>query len=217
MRTLMIAAIVLILSASFSYAQTDRMYVGGTGAIATGPDGTSSDAFGELGVRVAPRLFVFGDLGQIHSLQPSAIQPLVDGTTALLSGTGLGVVGIAREPAWSSLGGMRYEAPMKGVSPYVFGGAGVAHIAPSGQFTYSSGTLSGDMPAPGEDVTGQLTAIGDFTQPAATNALMLSVGGGVAVPLARHLSVDIGYRYARIAADAPLHTQGATFGFGYRF
>ena len=218
MRMLMIALTVFMLSAASSYAQTDRLYVGGTGGFASGPDGTSRDTFGEVGVRVAPRLFVFGDVGQIHNLQPSAFQPVVDGTTALLSGTGLSVVGTAREPAWYSLGGMRYEAPtLKRVSPYAFGGAGIARITPSGRFTYAAGTLSGDTPAPGDDVTQQLTAMGDFTQPAATNALMLSLGGGVAVPVAGHLSVDVGYRYARIASDTPLHTQGATLGFGYRF
>lgn len=117
-------------------------------------------------MRVAPRLFVFGDVGQIHNLQPSAFQPIVDSTT---------------------------------------------------QFTYSAGTLPGDTPAPGDDVTQQLTSLGDFTQPAATIAFMLALGGGVAVPVAHHLSVDVGYRYARIAAETPLSTQGATFGFGYRF
>jgi opacity protein-like surface antigen len=218
MRVLTIAVAILTLSGSFAYAQTDRLYIGGTGGFAAGPDGTSRDTFGEAGVRVAPRLFVFGDIGQIHNLQPSAFQPIVDGTTALLSGTGLRVVGTAREPAWYSLGGVRYEAPaVRRVSPYVFGGAGVARITPAAQFTYSSGTLPGGTASAGDDVTQQLTAMGDFTQPAATSAMMLSVGGGVAVPVARHVSVDVGYRYARIAADTPLHTQGATFGFGYRF
>jgi opacity protein-like surface antigen len=218
MRALMIAAIILTLSGSFAYAQTDRLYLAGSGGRASGPDGTSSDTYGELGVRVAPRLFVFGDVGQIHNLQPSAFQPMVDGTAALLSGTGLDVNGTAREPAWYTLGGVRYEAPaLRRVSPYVFGGAGVARVTPAAQFTFASGTLPGATPAPGDDVTQQLTSLGDFTQPAAATAPMFSLGGGVEIPVARHLSLDAGYRYSRIATDTPLSTRGATFGFGYRF
>jgi hypothetical protein len=30
-------------------------------------------------------------------------------------------------------------------------------------------------------------------------------------------AVDAGYRLSRITADTPINTQGATFGFGYRF
>lgn len=218
MRVLMIAFVVFILSASSSYAQGDNLYIAGTGGFAAGPDVTSSDTFGEIGVRVAPRLFVFADVGQIHNLQPSTLQPVVDSTTALLTGSGLNVIGTPREPAWYTLGGVRMETPtIWRVSPYIFGGAGLARITPDAQFTYAAGTLPGATPAPGDDVTQQLTSLGDFTQPAATNALMVSLGAGVAVPIANHLSVDVGYRYAHISADTPLHTQGATFGFGYRF
>jgi len=218
MRTLVIAAAIFIVSASTAGAQTSNLYIGGSSGSATGPDGASSDTFGEVGWRVAPRLFVYGDVGQIHNLQPSAYQPLVNSTTALLAGNGLNVVGAAREPAWYSVGGLRFQTPVwRSVSPYVFGGAGFARITPAAQFTYSGGTLPGAAPSPGDDVTQQLTSLGDFTQPAATTAPMLSLGGGVAVPVVRHLSVDVGYRYARIATDAALHTQGATVGFGYRF
>jgi opacity protein-like surface antigen len=218
MRMLAIAVAVFILSVSSLYAQTDRLYIAGSGGPAAGPDGTSSDTFGEVGVRIAPRLFVFGDVGQIHNLQPSAFQPVVDSTTALLTGTGLDVNGTAREPAWYTLGGLRYETPaFKRVSPYVFGGVGFARVVPAGQFTFTSGTLPGATPAPGDDVTQQLTALGDFTQPAAMTAPMFSLGGGVEVPVMSHLSLDAGYRYDRIATDTPLNTHGATFGFGYRF
>lgn len=218
MRVLMIVVAGCLLSVSSARAQTENLYVGGSSGLAAGPDGSSSDTFGEIGVRVAPRVFVFGDIGQIHNLQPSAVQPTVDSTTALLAGNGLNVIGAAREPAWYSVAGVRFEAPaVMRVSPYVFGGVGFARITPAAQFTYSAGPLPGAAPTPGEDVTQQLTSLGYFTQPAATTAPMLSLGGGGAVPVVRHLSVDVGYRYARIAADTALHTQGATVGFGYRF
>src|SRR5262245_65848080 len=58
---------------------------------------------------------------------------------------------------------------------------------------------------------------GLFVKPAASNALMMTLGGGVAIPIARNLSADAAYRYSRINADAPVNTQGLTFGVGYRF
>jgi len=105
----------------------------------------------------------------------------VDLTTTLLAASnGLNVAGTAHAPATYTLGGVRYEAPMRGrVSPYVFGGAGVAHIAPTAQFNYNSGTISGINPVAGDDVTAQLVSAGDFTQPIATNAFMTAIGGGV--------------------------------------
>jgi len=144
----------------------------------------------------------------------------VDSTTALLAaGQGLNVIGTGRVPAWYSIGGLRYEAPVQGrVSPYVLGGIGFARLSPTAQFSYSSGTLpDGSTPALGDDVTTQLTAAGDFAAPPATNAFMFTLGGGVEIPVARHWAVDAGYRFSRIDADTPLNAQGASFGVGYHF
>jgi opacity protein-like surface antigen len=96
---------------------------------------------------------------------------------------------------------VRYEVPMQGrVSPYVLGGLGVARLSPTAQFTYSSGTLpDGSTPAAGADVTDRLVTAGYFTAPAASNAFMFTLGGGVDVPVARHWAVDVGYRFSRFA------------------
>jgi opacity protein-like surface antigen len=132
---------------------------------------------------------------------------------------GLSVLGTARVPALYSIGGLRYEVPMQGrVSPYVMGGLGVARLSPTAHFTYSSGTLpDGTTPATGADVTDQLVTAGLFTAPAASNAFMFTLGGGVDVPVAQHWAVDVGYRFSRFNAATPLNAQGATFGLGYRF
>jgi len=218
MRILMVATAIALLAATTSYAQPIRGYVGGEGGFATAPDGTSGDVLGEAGVRIAPHLLVFGDVGQIHNLQPSSLQPQVDQTTLLAASSGLSVAGTAHAPATYTLGGVRYEAPIRGrVSPYVFGGAGVAHIAPTAQFTYNSGTITGINPVAGDDVTAQLVSAGDFTQPTATNAFMTAIGGGVQTLVAPRVMVDVGYRFSRISADTPLNAQSVTFGVGYRF
>lgn len=150
MRALMIAAILTLLTAAPLVAQTERGYLTGVGGFAVTPDTTSGDVLGEVGLRIAPHVLVFGDLGQFHNLQPSDVQPAVAGTTALLSAAqGLNVIGTARVPAWYSGGGLRYEVPTQSrVSPYVLGGIGLARLTPTAQFTYSSGTLpDGSTPA----------------------------------------------------------------------
>src|SRR5438093_2768359 len=211
MRSSMVFTAIALLSATTSYAQPIRGYVGGEGGFAIAPDGTSGDVLGEAGVRIAPHLLVFGDVGQFHNLQPSDVQPAVDSTTALLSANqGLNVVGTARVPAWYSGGGLRYEIPtLSHLSPYALGEIGFARLTPTAQFAYSSGTLpDGSTPALGADVTAQLVSAGDFTVPSATTAFMFTLGGGVAIPVARHWAIDAGYRFARLAADNPLNGQG---------
>jgi len=200
-------------------AQTDRGYVAASGGFAVTTDTTSGNALGEVGVRVAPHLLVFGDFGQFHNLQPSTIQPSVDLATATLAADqGLTVVGTGRVPASYAIGGLRFEMPTNSrVTPYVLGGIGFARLTPTAQFTYSSGTLAGVTPAAGDDVTDQIISMGDFTQPAATIAFAFSLGGGVAIPVAKHWTADVGYRFSRVAADTPLNAQGMTFGVGYRF
>ena len=218
---LTICAVALItLAAAPLFAQTERAYVAAAGGFARSPDTTSGNALGEVGVRIAPHLLVFGDLGQFHNLQPSDAQPIVDSTTAALSAaTGLSVTGTARVPAWYSVGGLKYEVPIQGrVSPYVLGGIGVARLTPTAQFTYSSGPLpDGSTPSVGDDVTSQIVSAGDFTAPAATTAFMYTLGAGVEIPVTRQWAVDAGYRFSRVAADTPVNAQGVTFGIGYRF
>jgi opacity protein-like surface antigen len=220
MKKFVMAATLTLFTAAPLLAQTEHAYVTGVGGFATSPDVTSANVLAEAGVRIAPHLLVFGTLGEVRNLQPSEAQPTVDSTTASVAAAqGLSVLGTARVPALYSIGGVRYEVPMQGrVSPYVLGGLGVARLSPTAQFTYSSGTLpDGSTPAAGADVTDRLVTAGYFTAPAASNAFMFTLGGGVDVPVARHWAVDVGYRFSRFAATTPLNAQGATFGLGYRF
>jgi opacity protein-like surface antigen len=215
-----VLSLAALLTAAPAFAQTERGYITGIGGFTTAADVTSSDVLAEGGVRVAPHLSVFGDVGQFHNLRPSDVQPNVDTTVAALSADqGLSVLGTARVPAWYSLAGVRFEAAPHGrVAPYVLGGIGFARLTPTATFTYSSGTLpDGSTPTAGADVTSALETAGDFTAPTPTTKPMFTLGGGVAIPLARHWDVDAGYRYSRVATDTPLNTNGAAFGIGYRF
>jgi opacity protein-like surface antigen len=219
MKTLFIIT-TLALAAAPSYAQSSSVSASVAGGFAVSPDGTSGDALGEVGFRIARHLSVFGDIGQFHNLQPSVVQPSVDSVDATLAESGLTVTGVARVPAWYSMGGVRWTMPINSrVSPYVFGSAGFARLTPAARFTYQSGTLLGatTAPATGDDVTAQLVSTGEFVQPAASTAGMFAVGGGVEAPIAAHLVADIGYRVSRVSADTPLNAQSVTFGVGYRF
>jgi len=218
MREFIIAAAALALSAGPSFAQGERAYVTLGGGVAVSSDATSGDLVGEVGVRVAPNLFVFGNLGQFHNLQPSLVQPAVDATDAMLLTSGVNVTGTARVPAFYSIGGLRFSMPTaSGVAPYVLGGAGFARLTPDAQFIYSSGTLGGSTPAVGDDVTAQLVTLGDFTQPPPTNAFMFTAGAGVQLPVAPHVSVDVGYRLSRISSDTPINAHSFVAGIGYKF
>ena len=97
----MISVSLLLACGAPAFAQSERAYVSGSGGFAAGPDGTSGDVLVEGGVRIAPSLFVFGDFGQFHNLQPSSVQPAVDQTVTNLSSLeGVNVVGTAQTPAW---------------------------------------------------------------------------------------------------------------------
>src|SRR5215471_3325810 len=183
MKTSFIAAMLVLAAApSFAQQQHPDMYARFAGGFAVSPDGTSGDLLGEVGVRVAPHLSVFGDIGQFHNLQPSQAQPAVDAVTSTLANGGLSVTGEARVPAWYGLGGLRWTMPVNThVSPYVFGGAGFARMKPSASFTYSSGTLIGAVtpPVSGDDITNQLESLGDYTQAPSSTSFMYALGGGV--------------------------------------
>jgi opacity protein-like surface antigen len=218
MKSFLAGAIVLLMAGS-AFAQGERGFVSGSGGFAVSSDGTSGNALGEIGYQIAPRLSVFGDLGHFHNLQPSDVQPAVTTSTAAASNEGLIVAGTSHVPAWYTVGGLRYDVlTRRGVTPYVLGGVGFARLTPSAQFTYASGPLpDGLTSTTGSDVTTDLEGAGIFTKPPASNALMLTLGGGLAVPIARHLSADAAYRYSRVNADTPVNAQGMTFGLGYRF
>jgi opacity protein-like surface antigen len=219
MRALIFIATAVVLTATPSFAQASRGYIEGAGGFVVSPDDTSGNVVGEVAVRIAPHLMAYGNLGKFGNIQPSELEPAVDATSTLVAtADGLQVTGIARVPAWYSLGGLRYEIlSRKRILPYVFGGAGVAHLTPKAEFDYSSGTLTGLTPTVGDNVTAQLISMGDFTQPTASNAFEFSLGGGAEMPVAKHWAVDAGYHFSRIQADTPLNAQGATFGLGYRF
>ncbi len=199
-------------------------YVTGLGGFQAATGSTTGDVLVEGGVRVAPHVMVFGDLGWFRNLQSDLTPTLNTTVTSLQNTQGLSVAGGGTLPATYSIGGVRLEIPVSNMFlPYVLGGAGAARLSPAQTFTFVSGTLpDGTSPALGADVTSTLTSAGALTMPGPSTAFMYTLGAGVQVPIASRWIIDAAYRYSRIAADTtlgatPLNTNGMTFGLGYRF
>ncbi|MFN7984061.1 MAG: outer membrane beta-barrel protein [Vicinamibacterales bacterium] len=228
MRTLAIAVTAMLASTPLfaqEHAVTDtRGYVMGLGGFSVSVGNSTGNSLLEAGIRVAPHVMLFGNLGHFGNLQGD-LQPSLDATTtSLASNQGLGVTGTGSVPATYGLAGMRVEMPLGShLLPYVLGGVGAARLHPTTSLAFASGIMpDGSTPDVGTDVTAAVATAGLYTAPSASTAALATIGGGVQVPLAQHWIVDAGYRYARIAADnslgaAPLNTNGMTFGFGYRF
>lgn len=112
MKTLWIVVITVVMAPALAFAQTERAYVSGIGGFAMTPDTTSRDVSAEAGVRVAPHLSLFADVGRFHNLQPSDVQDNVDLTTQASADTGLSVIGTGRVPAVYSMLGGGVEVPL---------------------------------------------------------------------------------------------------------
>lgn len=220
--------IVAAMTASPAFAQSERGYVEATGSVS----GSSASLFSgwlgsgsggaQVGVRATRHLFVIGELGKYKSLQPIQ-QPVVDSAISDLSTSGLDVTGDTRLSSSYGFGGARVQGSMMHhVAPYAMGGVGLAHLKPSTTLLYADGTLPGAdgsalPPAVGTDITSSIVTSGAFTAPGSSSAMMLAVGGGATIDLARHLTADVGYRWSHIGTDTPITTQGLTFGVGARF
>jgi len=228
MRVFSMVVAISALAAAPSFAQEKGVvdpsgYASGFGGAVWAAGNSSSSVLFEGGVRIAPHLMAFGNVGRFTNLQGD-LQPTLDATTASLSNEGVGVTSGGSLPAWYGVGGLRAEIPAgTHLFPYVLGGLGAARLNPSPQFMFASGTLpDGSTPTVGTDVTQSLITAGSFTDPPPSSAFMMMLGGGVQIPVVQHWAADIGYRYSRIAADTtlsatPLNTNVMTFGFGYRF
>lgn len=207
--------------ATAAYAQEPRGYVEGSGALSrlTG-SATSAELDGEVGVKVAPNVLLFGNVGNVRDIHWSTLETSVSNTVSALSAiNGLTTTPQARVPTWYSLGGARIQFPNQSViTPYVFGGIGFARMNPSVRFLYQSGTtISGNAANVGDDLTADIVSNGLFTAPTPTTSLMLRTGGGVQVPISKHLLGNVGYSISRISADTPIHAQDFSFGLGIKF
>jgi opacity protein-like surface antigen len=172
--------------------EPQRGYAIGFGGM--GASQVNSEFFGgSVGFNITPQIQITGDISRTQDVLSSFTKEdltLVD--SAISADIGLPFTSSVKMPTNYYVAGVRWGVPLRGnVRPYVSGGGGVAHMSPAPKF---------------------LVAGLDMTELAMKDALisntfreetrpMATVGGGLAVVLARHLTVDFGYKYSAIFID----------------
>ena len=204
---LMIAAALAVVSVavvpSGSSAQTS---IDGFGAVpidhlsSLNDSGFPVDFGGRVSFTVVPAVQVFGEFGRIGNVMPSLLE------------TGLAFTRVdLRASAFYGEGGVRLlAAPHSGVSPYVEGTAGIAHL--------DLGTRG-----LGSTTDAVIRAALNFVD---TRDPMVGAGGGVLMRTGP-LNIDVGYRYKRIITNSALssvlsvgqqmQSHQVRFGAGVRF
>lgn len=214
MRALVCSVVMTALAAAAAQAQTPtapRSYVEG---VAQGTFGNvTSQSFGvEFGRPLGETMQLFVEAGQMRNIgsttAASGAQQIAAALGELQSEP---VTFTAKEPTWFGLAGVRYPLALSHarLQPYLLGGAGIARVKKDVKFQFG-----------GVDATSSLSDYVSFGSDLADaeTSPMLSLGGGVAVPVTQKLLVDVQYRYGRIfSSNAGINTNRAGVGFGFRF
>jgi hypothetical protein len=217
-RLIAILSLVGLLTTPMRAAAQGRGWFQGAGGFATTSEATAPDVSFQLGMHVAPRLIVFGDVGRLMNVEPSLAQGTVDAAVASLAANNFSVTGESRVPAWYTAGGVRFEIPTNHVTPFFFGAVGYGRTSPNAMFTYTGQTtLSGATAVQGSDATADVTGAGYFVAPQGSGGALFKLGGGVHVPITPVVGAEVGYAWSRLALDTPLTAQSVTFGIAVRF
>jgi opacity protein-like surface antigen len=202
MRKCMMAATLMMAIAAPTFAQDKQDpkerpednaagYVSGVGGFATSVGNTTGDVGLEAGVRIAPHVMAFGNIGRFTDLQGELQPTLASGTASLLANQGLGVTGAGTLPTSFYQGGVRVEIPTgTRFLPYTLGAIGVAHLSPTPQFLFTSGVMPD----------------GGGVQYPVIPHWVVDVGYRYS-----RIAAD------QTLSASPINTNGMTFGFGYRF
>jgi opacity protein-like surface antigen len=145
-----------------------------------------------LGVRLGAHLEAIGEVGRLTNMLPRQIQRDIDRATLQMRPTFGPQLSIdLSAPAVYTFAGLRttWSAGSR-LALFVDGGGGVAH-----------GTSDIDAHVGSNDVSSSVRAALRIKH-SETRGLV-TVGGGVLVPLTDRLGLDLGYRYMRIFTDDP--------------
>lgn len=99
------------------------------------------------------------------------------------------------------------------LTPYFVAGGGVAHVRRTATFTYTSPLALAPTPVP---LPIPRSTIVEPIESSATD-LALTVGGGLGVGLASHVSLDVDLRYFRLVGDQDQNMGRFGVGVRYRF
>lgn len=199
-RTLLFTSLSLAipaLAAAQSPQSTPSGFAGVMGGLTFGAT-TSNAIAGNGGIGIAPGLFVFGEFGYMRNVAPREAQDLIDQAVAQLERQyGVPVTIDMVNPQIYTFAGMRWSPSSGRVSPFVEGGVGIGRVSIKVR-RYTIGN---------EDLRKQAQDMVD-DEGSGETALLFVVGGGVNAPISKSASVDIGFRYTRLATeDTPISTK----------
>jgi hypothetical protein len=184
-------------------------YAGGLAALSidsSGGEGTPAVG-GSLGVRIAPGLFLTGEVGYLQSIDPNGLNTVLDLASDIVDATGLAddfAFGFDAPTLYVS-GGLRFQAPTPVISPFVEGAVGYART----RYDVDVRVL-GVEASPLADLALQLMGARYADGPVTT------LGGGVTFFFTRHVGLDAGYRYMRFyGPDADTNNVYAAFKVGF--
>jgi opacity protein-like surface antigen len=196
-----------------SAATDDNGYVVAVGQSAF--SNVTSQSFGvEAGFTLAPRLQVFVEAGKIRDVSTKAIGSAAQVIAGALAQTQSGVGFSVKEPVTFAAAGVRFSlVPGESrVRPYVLAGVGAAKVTQDVKFFVGGSDVTANLQQDPYQVVLGSDLSGSFTKP------MLEVGGGVAVPIWKHLLLDFQGRLGRILAEDEAITVGRVgLGIGVRF
>src|SRR5258708_34041307 len=221
MRSLIPFTLAILLTAAAAHAQA-----GSSGAAAAKPDqpfyaevvahsafgNVTSQAYGfEFGANWRPNGAILVEVGHTRDASTTALSSgalKIAGALAALQSAAVSYT--AKEPVTFGGAGLRYRIQTEGrIHPYVLAGGGVARL--NNNVTFQLG---------GVDATGSLSQYvslgtdlsGSVTKP------MVTLGGGVVVPVHGNIVFDLQYRFGRIFdGDSSIDLSRAGAGLGVRF
>jgi opacity protein-like surface antigen len=186
----LLAALFALLSLPAAAQQRDqRGYVIGLGGVGA-TEVTSALFGGSAGFNVTPDLLITVDIGRTEDVLATFTEDdLAAVDQAVLAEGAPSSSSTVKMPTNYLTAGIRYLLPISGAfRPYVSAGGGIAHMSPKARFVIA-----------GIDATSAMyefevvsNTFREDTRPTA------SVGGGIAMTVARHLTFDLGYRYSPI-------------------
>jgi opacity protein-like surface antigen len=186
--------------ASAQGASAPQGFVGGLGGVTFGTV-TSAAVAGQGGVRIAPDLYVIGEVGYMRNVLPKKIRDEFDDLVDEIElEAGVPVSLSVSIPAKYGFGGLRWSPSRGAVSPFVEGGVGVAHV----------NAKVDEATVLGIDISDEVKdGIGDD---ASATKFLFALGGGVNARISSALSADVGFRYTRIATDDPAINSSLLYG-----
>jgi opacity protein-like surface antigen len=214
MRSIVLAAIALVVCVATADAQSAAAQTGGyaEGFFQASFGNVTSQSFGaEGGIAIVPDLMVFVEAGRTRDAATSDIGASAQKIAGSLSGQQSGVSYAVKQPVTYFDAGIRWYAPVQNpnIQPYAMAGFGLAHVEQNAQFFVNGTDVTANLQqysiVLGSDLSGSV------------NKALLTLGGGVAVPVWHQVVADLQFRYGRIFSDPGMNMTRAGVGIGVQF